>query len=261
MKPTVCPECESEKLQPLGEGTERIEQALTHIFPEANIVRIDRDTTRRKGSLEEKLNSVHSGEADILVGTQMLAKGHDFPGITLVGIVNADQGLYSYDFRASELMLQQVMQVSGRAGRADKPGQVMIQTWHPDNPVFLALKNHDFNGFAKQELEQRKNAAYPPYSYFAMLRAEATAAGEALNFLRKAESLGRSIAVNGVEVLSPVPSPMERRAGRYRAQLLVQSSGRPPLHRFLDNWLDLIEKEKQAKRVRWSLDVDPMDLY
>ncbi|MFV1997503.1 MAG: primosomal protein N' [Acidiferrobacterales bacterium] len=261
MKPTTCPECKSENLQPLGEGTERIEQALTHLFPEANIVRIDRDTTRRKGSLEQKLNSVHSGEADILVGTQMLAKGHDFPDVTLVGIVNADQGLYSYNFRASELMLQQVMQVSGRAGRADKPGQVLIQTWHPDNPVFLALSEHDFSGFAKQELAARKAAAYPPYSYFAMLRAEATAAGEALNLLRKAESLGRAIAASGVEVLSPVPSPMERRAGRYRAQLLVQCNSRPPLHQFLNQWLDLIEKEKQAKRVRWSLDVDPVDMY
>jgi len=153
------------------------------------------------------------------------------------------------------------MQVSGRAGRADKHGQVLIQTWHPDNPVFLALKEHDFNGFAKQELEERKSAAYPPYSYFAMLRAEATAPGEALNLLRKAESLGRAIAASGVEVLSPVPSPMERRAGRYRAQLLVQCNSRPPLHQFLDQWLDLIEKEKQAKRVRWSLDVDPVDLY
>jgi len=261
VQPTTCPECESENLHPLGEGTERIEQALTHLFPEANIVRIDRDTTRRKGSLEEKLNSVHSGEADILVGTQMLAKGHDFPGITLVGIVNADQGLFSYDFRAPELLLQRVMQVSGRAGRADKHGQVLIQTWHPNNPVFLALQKHDFNGFAKAELDERKAAAYPPYSYFAMLRAEATAAGEALNFLRKAESLGKAIAVNDVEVLSPVPSPMERRAGRYRAQLLVSCNSRPPLHQFLDSWLDLIEKEKLAKRVRWSLDVDPVDLY
>jgi len=260
-QPVTCPQCQSENLHPLGEGTERIEQALMQLFPDANIVRIDRDTTRRKGSLEQKLNSVHSGEADILVGTQMLAKGHDFPGITLVGIVNADQGLYSYDFRAQEVLLQQVMQVSGRAGRADKHGQVLIQTWHPDNPVFLALKEHDFNGFAKQELAARKKAAYPPYSYFAMLRAEATAPGEALNFLRKAESLGRAITVSGVEVLSPVPSPMERRAGRYRAQLLVQCHSRPPLHQFLDQWLDLIEKEKQAKRVRWSLDVDPVDLY
>lgn len=260
-QPELCPECDSENLHPVGEGTERVEQALTNLFPEANIVRIDRDTTRRKGSLEEKLNSVHSGEADILVGTQMLAKGHDFPGVTLVGIVNADQGLFSFDFRAPELLLQRVMQVSGRAGRADKHGQVLIQTWHPENPVFLALQQHDFNGFAKEELAARKQALYPPYSYFALLRAEATASGEALNFLRKAESLGKAIASNGVEVLSPVPSPMERRAGRYRAQLLVSCNSRPPLHQFLDQWLSLIEREKQAKRVRWSLDVDPVDLY
>ncbi|MEE8482711.1 MAG: primosomal protein N' [Acidiferrobacterales bacterium] len=260
-QPILCPECESDSLQPLGEGTERIEQALTRLFPDANIVRIDRDTTRRKGALEEKLESVHSGAADILVGTQMLAKGHDFPNVTLVGIVNADQGLYSYDFRAAELMLQQIMQVSGRAGRADKPGQVLIQTWHSNNPVFLALQEHDFSGFAKQELAARKAASYPPYTYFALLRAEATAAGEALNFLRHAASLGRSIDAAEVELLSPVPSPMERRAGRYRAQLLVQCSSRSHLHRFLETWMNLLEQEKHAKRVRWSMDVDPMDLY
>jgi len=259
--PQTCPECESENIHPIGEGTERVEQALEALFPEARIMRIDRDTTRRKGELEEKLERVRQGEVDILVGTQMLAKGHDFPNITLVGILNADQGIYGSDFRAPEIMLQRIIQVSGRAGRADRHGEVLIQTWHPGHPVFKALKTHDYNSFAEQELQQRKAANYPPYCHFALMRAEATAAGEALHFLQRAQTVGRAMAPEGVELLSAVASPMERRAGRYRAQLLVQSNERKPLHGFLDRWLDTIEQEKQSKRVRWSLDVDPMDMY
>ncbi len=258
--PEVCPECESDNLHPLGEGTERVEQALEHLFPDARIMRIDRDTTRRKGELEDKLESVRRGDVDILVGTQMLAKGHDFPNITLVGILNADQGIYGSDFRAPETMIQRIIQVSGRAGRADLHGEVLIQTWHPGHPVFKALKSHDYGFFAEQELAQREAANYPPYCHFALLRSEATASGEALNFLQKAQAMGGAIAPEGVELLSAVASPMERRAGRYRAQLLVQANERKPLHGFIDMWLDAIEQEKQSKRVRWSLDVDPMDL-
>ncbi|KPK11462.1 MAG: hypothetical protein AMJ68_05805 [Acidithiobacillales bacterium SG8_45] len=259
--PQVCPDCESENIHPIGEGTERVEQALEHLFPDARIMRIDRDTTRRKGELEEKLESVRQGEVDILVGTQMLAKGHDFPNITLVGILNADQGIYGADFRSPETMLQRIIQVSGRAGRADLHGEVLIQTWHPGHPVFKALKTHDYSSFAEQELQQRKAANYPPYCHFVLMRAEATAAGEALHFLQRAQAIGRAMAPETVELLSAVPSPMERRAGRYRAQLLVQSNERKALHGFLDQWLGAIEQEKQSKRVRWSLDVDPMDLY
>jgi primosomal protein N' (replication factor Y) len=259
--PQACPECESENIHPIGEGTERVEQALERLFPEARIMRIDRDTTRRKGELEEKLESVRQGDVDILVGTQMMAKGHDFPSITLVGILNADQGIYGSDFRAPETMLQRVIQVSGRAGRADLHGEVLIQTWHPGHPVFKALKTHDYTSFAEQELQQRKAANYPPYCHFVLMRAEATAPGEALHFLQRVQALGRTMAPEGVELLSAVPSPMERRAGRYRAQLLVQSNERKALHGFLDQWLSAIEQEKQSKRVRWSLDVDPMDLF
>jgi primosomal protein N' (replication factor Y) len=259
--PQACPECESENIHPIGEGTERVEQALERLFPEARIMRIDRDTTRRKGELEEKLESVRQGDVDILVGTQMMAKGHDFPSITLVGILNADQGIYGSDFRAPETMLQRVIQVSGRAGRADLRGEVLIQTWHPGHPVFKALKTHDYTSFAEQELQQRKAANYPPYCHFVLMRAEATAPGEALHFLQRVQALGRTMAPEGVELLSAVPSPMERRAGRYRAQLLVQSNERKALHGFLDQWLSAIEQEKQSKRVRWSLDVDPMDLF
>ena len=259
--PDVCPECDGENLHPMGEGTERVEQALEKLFPDARIIRIDRDTTRRKGELEQKLDSVRRGEVDILVGTQMLAKGHDFPNITLVGILNADQGIYGSDFRSPETMLQRIMQVSGRAGRAELPGEVLIQTWHPGHPVFRALKAHDYTSFAEQELKQRRSANYPPYCHFALMRAEATASGEALNFLRKAQDIGRAMAPAEVELLSAVASPMERRAGRYRAQLLVQANERKSLHGFLDRWLTRIEQEKQSKRVRWSLDVDPLDMF
>jgi primosomal protein N' (replication factor Y) len=259
--PQQCPQCEGKRLHPLGEGTERLEQELNRQFPAARVLRIDRDTTRRKGALEASLKQVREGDADILVGTQMLAKGHDFPNITLVGVVNADQGLYGADFRSAETLMQQVVQVSGRAGRADKPGQVLIQTWHPGHPVFAALQRHDYKGFADYELEQRRAAGFPPFTYFALLRAESKEKGAALRFLNAAHERGRATVVPEVELWMPQASTMERRAGFYRAQLLVQSGDRKALHPFLDRWLDAIDTLKLARQVRWSLDVDPVDLY
>lgn len=259
--PTKCPACSGAELRPVGEGTERIETTLTRLFPEAKIIRIDRDTTRRKGSLEEKLRDIHAGDADILVGTQMLSKGHDFPAVTLVGVVNADQGLYSADFRAAEHLFQRIMQVSGRAGRADKPGEVLIQTYHPEHPIFKALSRHDYNAFAEYTLAERRETNYPPFAYLALLRAEAPQLGAALNFLHMARDLGREIIGNEVEIMEPVPAPMERRAGRYRAQLLVQASKRPPLHNFLSRWIASLSEDKLGRKVRWSLDVDPIDMY
>ena len=257
-----CPSCQGENLHPLGEGTERVEGALEKFFPQARIVRIDRDSTRRKGALEEKLQRVHAGDADILVGTQMLSKGHDFPNVTLVGILNADQGLYGADFRSGERLFQMIMQVSGRAGRADKPGEVLIQTWHPDHPVFAALQRHDFHGFADFALTERSETGYPPYSHLALLRAESPRPGMALKFLAHARTLGLGLPPEPtVQILEPAPAPMERRAGRYRAQLLVQSATRAPLHGFLSRWLALLAETPLAKKVRWSLDVDPVDMY
>jgi primosomal protein N' (replication factor Y) len=257
-----CPSCQGENLHPLGEGTERVEGALTKFFPKARIERVDRDSTSRKGALEEKLRRVHAGEADILVGTQMLSKGHDFPNVTLVGILNADQGLYGTDFRSSERLFQLIMQVSGRAGRADKLGEVLIQTWHPDHPLFSALQRHDFHGFAGFALTERHETGYPPYSHLALLRAESPAPGTALKFLHEAHALAaRLVPEKGVQIMAPVPAPMERRAGRYRAQLLVQSSKRTPLHTFLNQWVAQLAESKFSKKVRWSLDVDPMDMY
>jgi primosomal protein N' (replication factor Y) len=257
-----CSSCQGANLHPLGEGTERVEGALEKFFPRARIERIDRDSTARRGALEEKLRRVHEGEADILVGTQMLSKGHDFPNVTLVGILNADQGLYGTDFRSGERLFQLIMQVSGRAGRADKPGEVLIQTWHPEHPLFAALQRHDFHGFAEFALNERRETGYPPYSHLALLRAEAPASGAALEFLREARALAVRLSPGKeVQLLSPAPAPMERRAGRYRAQLLVQSSQRAPLHEFLAQWVRQLTEAKFSKKTRWSLDVDPVDMY
>jgi len=255
---TRCPGCAGEALRPLGAGTERLEVALVRTFPKARLVRVDRDSTRRRGSLEASLASINAGDADILVGTQMLAKGHDFPAVTLVGIVNADQGLYAPDFRAEERLMQTILQVSGRAGRADKPGQVLIQTWHPEHPLFEALSRHDYESFADYLLGERQAQQYPPYAHLALLRAESPAPGAPLLFLSLARKLAG--APEGMTLFDPLPAPMERRAGRYRAQLLVQAVERKPLHRFLDSWVRELSERKEARRVRWSLDVDPIDL-
>ena len=254
-----CPQCSTGVPKPLGEGTERVEAGLARIFSQARIERIDRDTTRRKGSLEEKLARVHAGEADILVGTQMLSKGHDFPNVTLVGVLNADQGLYSVDFRAPERLFQQIAQVSGRAGRANKPGEVLIQTWHPDHALFAALARHDFAAFAKFALHERREAGFPPFSFLALLRAESPKREAIYRFLEKARALADAPAQ--VSLTDPMPAPMERRQGRYRAQLLVQAANRKALHKFLGAWVSQLAETASARQVRWSLDVDPQDLY
>ena len=261
--PTTCPGCANENLKPVGEGTERVEESLKRLFPSARIDRVDRDSTARKGSLEQKLDDIQQGKVDIIIGTQMLSKGHDFPMITLVGVLNADQGLYGADFRGPEFLIQQVMQVSGRAGRADRNGEVLIQTWHPDHAVFKALMAHDYQMFVDAELEQRQQAGFPPHVYFALLRAEATDPGAALQFLHKATQSGLRLMndTTGLELFDAVSAPMEKRAGRYRAQLLVKSTVRAPLHNLLSAWLPQLEAMPEARKVRWSVDVDPIDMY
>ena len=257
-----CPQCAGSNLHPLGEGTERVESALARAFPRARILRIDRDSTRRKGALQATLQKIYRGEVDILIGTQMLSKGHDFPMVTLVGVINADQGLYSSDFRSGEFLFQQIMQVSGRAGRGDRRGQVLIQTYHPQHPVFAALCRHDYRGFADYALDERRQTDYPPYTYMALLRAESSQLGSALRFMQEAYSLGEACRQDApIQVMEPVPAPMERRAGRHRAQLLVQAGKRGTLHDFLRHWLPALEQSRLGKRVRWSLDVDPLDMY
>ncbi len=256
----ACPACGSVDLRALGHGTERLEAALRREFPDIGIARMDRDSTRRRGSLESLLADIHNGECRLLIGTQMLAKGHHFPEVTLVGIVDADQGLYGIDFRASERMAQLILQVAGRAGRADKPGTVIIQTHHPDHPLLRILVSQGYPAFAAAALMERQAAALPPFAHQALLRAEAATAEQATVFLHTARALAEPIA-DGLELLGPAPAPMERRAGRYRAQLLLQAVHRQDLHHFLDLWTPRLWAQRNDHRVRWSLDVDPMELY
>jgi primosomal protein N' (replication factor Y) len=254
-----CPECQGEELHGYGQGTERIEAALNELFPDYQTVRIDRDNTRRKDAFKNLLEEIHSGKASILIGTQMLAKGHHFPDVTLVGILEADQGFYSTDFRGAERISQLILQVAGRAGRAEKPGEVLIQTHHPEQALLHYLQNQDYPALARSLLQERKAADWPPYSYLALVRAEAPDAGTPMNFLRDARlQAGEN---DKVFILGPQPAPMERRAGRYRAQLLVQASDRQQLQNFLTPWLLKLENLKTGRKVRWSVDVDPQDMY
>ncbi len=258
---TSCPDCKSSELIPLGEGTQRIEAALKQRFSDYDVIRIDRDSTKRKGSLEKMLDQIHEGGAKILIGTQMLAKGHHFPNVTLVGILNVDQGLFSVDFHAMERTAQLIVQVAGRAGRAEKPGQVLIQTHHPEHPLLQTLLATGYEAFAIQALKERELASLPPYTYMAMLRAEAVTASQPMSFLQQAATLCKNNQGNQVEILGPLPSPMEKRAGRFRAQLILQSTERAALHKLLSALLPEIEKSALGRKVRWSIDVDPVDVY
>ncbi|MFA5242873.1 MAG: primosomal protein N' [Sulfuricella sp.] len=255
--PRACPGCGNPDLAPLGQGTQRLEDALAQHFPAARILRIDRDSTRRKHALKEMLQEVHEERVDILVGTQILAKGHDFKRLTLVGALNVDGALYSADFRAAERLFAQLMQVAGRAGRAAEPGTVLIQTQFPDHPLFEALRRQDYEAFAKDQLAERKQAGFPPFCHQALLRAEATQLETSLAFLRQAKKLAAPVS-GAVTLYDPVPAPMARLAGRERAQLLVQADSRRDLQHFLHHWNGALTEIK-ARQVRWSLDVDPLD--
>jgi len=263
--PRHCPSCGKLDLRPVGAGTERAEERLQLLFPDVPVLRIDRDTTARKDALGKLLRTIHSGVPCILVGTQMLAKGHHFPKVTLVAVLDADSGLFSADFRASERMAQQIVQVAGRAGRAEEPGQVLIQTHLADHPLMVQLAEEGYPAFARQALQERRAAGLPPFAYLALLRADAHRQDQVENFLEAAYHVAEGLAVNlalpQVELLGPVPAPMERRAGRHRAQLLLQSSSRAPLHRLLGIWVVQLESLPEARQVRWSLDVDPIDLF
>jgi len=254
--PRHCPDCGNLDLAPVGQGTQRLEAALQKLFPEARILRVDRDSTRRKNALSEMLEKVHAQEIDILVGTQMLAKGHDFPKLTLVGVLNADGGLYSADFRASEHLFAQLLQVAGRAGRAADRGEVLVQTAFPDHPLFAALQHGDYAQFAQAALAEREQAGLPPYSFQAMLRAEAASLDSALRFLRAAAALAPE--AKNIQVYDPVPALMARLAGNERAQLLIEARSRGALQKFLGFWMEALQAHK-TRNVRWALDVDPID--
>ena len=257
--PPHCPDCGSTALRALGQGTERIEQALSQHFPDTELLRIDRDTTRRKGAMQSMLDNIHRGGRKILLGTQMLAKGHDFPNVTLVAILDADQGLFGADFRASETMAQLITQVAGRAGRAEKPGHVLVQTYHPQHPLLQSLLQQGYPAFAKQAMAERREACMPPYASLAMLRAEAAQKMLPMQFLSAAYQVCASHLPQGVELLGPIPAPMERRAGRFRAQLLFQAEKRSQLQQLLHTCVPLIESLVEARKVRWSIDVDPVN--
>jgi primosomal protein N' (replication factor Y) (superfamily II helicase) len=262
--PTKCPDCRGIDLRGLGLGTERLEDELRGVFPDLALARIDRDSTRRKGELDRLLGLIRGGEIQLLLGTQMLAKGHDFPGVTLVGILDLDQSLYAADFRAPERTAQLIVQVAGRAGRAERPGRVVLQTRHPEHPLLKSLIQRGYPGFAELALAEREAAQLPPFGHLALLRADAPDLSVAMDFLRQARVLALDLLADQsgsrVQVSSPVPAPMERRAGRYRAQLLVECPQRPGLQRLLAPWVGQLRGLPRPGRLRWSLDVDPQDM-
>ena len=257
--PQSCPTCGNVDIQPLGRGTQRVEEHLHALFPEARILRIDADSTRRKGSAQEAFDSVHRGDVDILLGTQMVAKGHDFQRLTLVGVINPDTALFSQDYRASERLFAQLMQVAGRAGRAasgvGSVSEVLVQTRYPQHPLYRALMNQDYTGFAASVLEERQSAGLPPFVFQALLRAEAKTLDKALEFLTTAKTLFEH---EGIVINDPVPMTITRVAGVERAQLLLESSSRAVLQAFLKPWMQALRESKS--RLRWSLEVDPVDI-
>jgi primosomal protein N' (replication factor Y) len=260
VKPEKCPDCgATESLIYQGQGTERVEEYLSEVFPSTPVIRIDRDSTRRKGSLEKALHQVNQNDACIMVGTQMLAKGHDFPRVTLVGILNADQGLLNPDFRSPERTAQLLLQVSGRAGRAEKPGRVLIQTRHPHNPLLKTLLHKGYEAFSRDELEQRQHAQLPPFAHQALIRAEGTDSKQVQEFLQFAISRSPQLLPH-IELWGPTPALIERKAGYFRWHLLLQTNNRQLLHQRLDAWLEWLRQQPQARRIRWSVDVDPVEI-
>ncbi|KOR29656.1 hypothetical protein TI03_01775 [Achromatium sp. WMS1] len=260
-RPEQCPNCKNPKLSPLGQGTERLEQILAKLFTGASLARIDHDTTKRRGNLEKLLQESEAGLHSIILGTQMVAKGHHFPNLTLVGILDIEQGLYGTDYRAMERMAQLIIQVAGRAGRSEQPGHVVIQTYHPDHILLQTLIHKGYTAFTQLALEERKAARFPPFSAQVLLRAEGATAESALAFLTDAHAIGHHNLLPGIEFLGPAPASMERRAKRYRAQLLIQAETRTIIRQFLTIWFPKLRHLPSNSKVRWSLDVDPQELY
>lgn len=267
--PRACPDCGNTDIQPVGRGTERLEEQLAEVLPQARLGRIDADVTRHKGALEERLADVHAGEVDVLVGTQMVAKGHDFRRITLVAAVNPDAALFASDFRAAERQFALLLQAAGRAGRdADVAGhsEMWVQTWHPMHPLYEALRRYDYADFAAQQLKEREVAGLPPYASLAMLRAEGKTQQAAQDFLSLAVAGVRELAdeLGGITLYPPVPTPVQRVANVERAQLMIESPSRPALQRFLGQcqqvWLELAQKKRRSGLIRWAVDVDPLSI-
>lgn len=258
--PHHCPDCGNVDIAPLGRGTQRIEEALSTRFPQARIARIDADSTRRKGSAQAMFDEVHAGEVDILVGTQMVAKGHDFQRVTLVGIVHPDAAMFSHDFRAAEHLFASLMQVSGRAGRAGLGGEVLIQTRYPDAPALQSLVRHDYDGFAASQLRERRQAGLPPYAYQVLVTAEHGQLERSLAFLQAAREHADTCSMAPeVQLHDPVPMSMVRLFNKERAQMLVEAGSRPVLQRFVREWVQTFEEVgTRVKGVRWQLEIDPL---
>ena len=256
--PVVCGKC-GQAVLPVGQGTERIEETIARLFPQAPLARLDRDTAGAHGAMRAVLERVHGGEARILIGTQMLTKGHHFPDVSLVVILDADQGLFASDFRATERLAQTITQVAGRAGRAARPGEVIIQTSFPEHPLLTRLIAAGYRAFAQTALEERRAARWPPYSSLALLRAEAKDAARLDTFLKAAAACAEPIA-DGVSVLGPAAAMIARRADHFRAHLLIECASRAPLQHFLDRWLPKVEPLPGPPGLRWSIDVDPLEV-
>ncbi|MBM7037777.1 primosomal protein N' [Vibrio ulleungensis] len=257
-----CRECGSHQMVAVGVGTEQLEAKLNQLFPDHSSIRIDRDSTRRKGSLQQALDSITQGKHDILIGTQMLAKGHHFPDVTLVALLDVDASLYSSDFRAAEKLAQLYIQVAGRAGRASKPGHVLLQTHHPEHPLLNSLTTQGYETFAQSTLVERQQAMLPPYSFLALFRAEAHDADRAEQFLRQVRHIfeAHPIFARQSLVLGPTPAPMAKRAGKSRWQLMLQTEHRTSLLKLLASAKPAINMLDLASKVRWSIDVEPQDL-
>jgi len=259
--PRACPTCGNQNLNAVGQGTQRLEETLAAALPGARILRIDRDSTRRRGAADAALATVHAGDIDVLVGTQMIAKGHDFQRVSLVGVVNADTQLVSHDFRAPERLFSTVLQVAGRAGRSGLPSRVLVQTRYPEHALFTALRRFDYEGFARSQLAERQAAGMPPYVPQALLTAQAKALEAALAFLSQARVLGRAVQPSAT-LYDPVPMPLARLAGVHRAQMLVEAPKRGALQAFLREWLARLRESEPppGPRARWQIEVDPQEI-
>ena len=257
--PAICQSC-GQALLAVGQGTERVEETLARLFPDTPLARLDRDTASARGSIQSVLDRVHSGDARILVGTQMLTKGHHFPEVTLVVILDADQGLFASDFRATERLAQTITQVAGRAGREARPGEVMIQTQFPEHPLLQRLIAEGYESFAASALEERRAAEWPPYSRLALLRAEAKDSLGLDTFLRTAAAAAHGLDEPSIKVLGPAAALIARRADHFRAHLLVETAARSSLQRFLGRWLPLVDALAGPPGLRWSIDVDPLEV-
>lgn len=253
-----CPSCGNPDLHPTGHGTQRLEETLNQLLPGARVLRVDRDSTRRKNALSDMLSAVHAGEVDILVGTQMLAKGHDFPNLTLVGVLDTDSALFSPDFRASERLFAQLMQVAGRAGRADKPGEVLIQTTFPEHTLFNALRSQDFTAYAGSLLQERETTQFPPYEFLALIKAEANDFVPVQRFLQYAADTAREFGSEAL-IYDPVRPQMERLKGMERGQLLMQASSRQVMQPLLRQLTPLLRQHPLSNKIRWAIDVDPQE--